>query len=99
MSQKVRIIIRSLPYAGRLGGYRPHSIQEVDLDEAKLLVESGHAVYEDDNMTVAQSIAKPKAVAVEQKAADKAAGVVVEEKKVAKKEEKRDKPEPIKESK
>lgn len=42
---KVRIHLKTLPYHGRYGYYRPHSLLELEEDEARDLVLAGHAEY------------------------------------------------------
>ena len=42
---KKRVHIKSLPYAGRYGHYRANAIFELDEEEAKELVDAGHADY------------------------------------------------------
>lgn len=59
-NKKVKIIIKKLPHAGRMGGkYRPHSIIETTIDEARELVLAGQAIFADpeDEVRIIETMA------------------------------------------
>lgn len=66
--KQVRVILKSLPYSGRYGKhYRPYSIIEVDADEARDLVESGHGEYVSSKTAEAPIVENMMASPVSQK--------------------------------
>jgi hypothetical protein len=68
MMKKRRIAIKSLPFSGRYGStYRAHSVVVADADEARELVEAGHASYIDGEaeIEVADAVHREPAAVIE----------------------------------